>query len=296
MTHITDLNHAITMNNFSITELNYARCIHRLRNELKGDDGLDFLLNTQPVIDWIETTDYAHNTKKMYYIAIVAILKRDELLYKEPLVVYRDKMSEYNDKQTEIYNKQQLSENELPKYLDWASVLAVRDTIYDSIEDVFDFQDYLIVCLYTMIAPMRLDYADMRVLKSEPDTISGNYLINSEKPYFIFSEYKTAKKYGVVRMPLPKPLVAVISEWLGYLVDSEYLLINRDLQPMSAPSLGGKIISIFEKFCQKKVGVAILRHSFISHKTKGQKSIKKSQELASSMCHSVGVQQIYRKL
>lgn len=294
---VDDLNHRRCIERLSITDLNYRRCIERLRKELEvKSDGLNFLFEVERVISWIESqTQYAHNTRKMFYIAIVATIKNDNFP-NNIISQYRDCMDNYNQRQQEIYNEQQLSKSEEGKYLDWPSVLDVRDKIYDSIQDIYDFQDYLIVCLYTMQAPMRLDYADMRVVKSEPETIAGNYLVVCDKPYFIFSEYKTANRYGTIRMPICKSLMAVIQEWLGYLVDSEYLLVNRDLQPMSAPSLGGRVISIFEKYCQKKVGIAILRHSYITYKTKGQKTIKESLKLASAMGHSVGIQQIYRKV
>jgi integrase len=143
--------------------------------------------------------------------------------------------------------------------------------------------------------PVRLDFAEMKIVKEEPTEHGANYLVLSDKPYFLFTDYKTYKTYGAQRTPLPPALYDVIQEWIA-LADPEYLLLSSNGLSMKEWELGQTIIKVFEKYSGKSVGVSILRHSYISWMRKTELSFKASQDLAQQMGHSQMMSVLYRKI
>jgi len=198
---------------------------------------------------------------------------------------------------------QELSETEKAKHLPWPQVLECLEKIRLAVDDLWSFQHYLICALYCLTPPVRLDYAGMKVISAEknasagrpPEDTSCNYLVLSDKPYFIFNKYKTEKRYGRQETPLPPALVDVIREWRS-MVDDEYLLLTQAGLPMPEWMLGQTITEVFKKHSGKAVGVNVLRHSYISFKRDGEPSFKTTQTLAQSMLHSPEMNQLYRKL
>jgi hypothetical protein len=149
--------------------------------------------------------------------------------------------------------------------------------------------DELLVSLYTLQEPQRLDYANCKIVFEEPDSPLGNYLVMDATPHFLFTEYKTAKKYGNKTKIIPKNLLTIIKK---------YLKANPTnvLFPMTENQLSKLIGDTFEKLTGKRVTANILRHSFISHHKKNDKTIKQKEVLAAAMDHSVGMSEIYRKI
>ena len=271
---------------------NYIRSINILRKAFDIPDGeLEFLKDTQKVIDWIESSKYALNSRKAIYIAIVGTLKSVDGYDVEP---YRLQMDSANKQVTETYQSQTLSESEQTKYLPWSQILDAVEKARIAVEDVWTLQEYIILALYTLQAPARLDYGEMKVVPVEPANPVGNYLVWTKKPYFYFSDYKTFKVYGVMKIQLAPALVKALEEWLAY--PDSYLLVDRAGKPLGAVALGQLIISIFQKHCSKKIGVSILRHSYISHIRAKELPIKQSDALARMMMHSPQMSVIYRKL
>ena len=270
----------------------YTRMINILRKAFAlPEDDLEFLKDSQRVIDWIESSKYALNSRKAIYIAIVGTLKAQEGYDVEP---YRLQMDKANKKVAEDYENQTLSKIEETKYLPWSDILNAVEKARLAVEDVWTLQEYILLALYTLQAPARLDYGEMKIVKVEPEKPVGNYLVWCKKPYFYFSEYKTFKVYGVMKIQLSPALVDVLKEWLHY--PTQYLLEDRSGNPLGAVASGQLIISTFQKHCNKKIGVSVLRHSYISHIRSKELPIKQSDALARMMMHSPKMSVIYRKI
>ena len=263
----------------SIDSYNYS--LKRLKKLMEvKDDGLDWLKDSGKVIEFIDGLAYSHNYKKTFYIAIVSILKLD----KNPLMdVYKVKMDEYNHKQAEIYEEQRLSTTEQEKFMDWKDILKVQRTMDKGT------LEHLLVSLYTLQSPMRLDYCSMKVVNAHPDTKDGNYLVMNDKPYFIFTQYKTAKRYGVVIKEVPKALIIVFKRYFkGHPTDV--------LFPMTESAFSKLIGDVFEKHTTKRVTCNILRHSYVSHIKRNDKTIKEQIKLSKDMLHSVSMSDVYRRV
>jgi len=235
------------------------------------------------------------NSRKVFYIAIVSTLKKAEL-YPDAWLEYKAKMDELNHTVAVDSEEQTLTAKESEKFVEWPLVLKTLEDIQADVSDLASFQDYLIVSLYTLMPPVRLDYAEMKIAKAEPEKPECNYLIMNKNPYFLLTQYKTAKKYGATRLPIPKNLLAIINEWLEMNDSEDFLISPNSLKPMPPWELGQTIIRVFKKHLNKDVGVNVLRHSHATWLRRNEMSLKESKELAKAMQHSVGMSQLYRRI
>jgi hypothetical protein len=262
----------------SLNTYNYS--LKRLKKLMEiTDDSLEWLKDSDAVISFIEGLDYSINYKKTFYISIVSLLKLDKI----PYDAYKVKMDSYNAKQQEIYMNQMLSTNEADKYLDWKSILKVQQAMEKGT------LDHLLVSLYTLQAPMRLDYCGMKVVTTHPEAKDGNYLVMNDKPYFIFTQYKTARRYGVVIKEVPKALVVVLKRYLK-------AHPTEVLFSMSEGAFSKLIGDVFMKHTTKRVTCQILRHSYVSYVKRNDRTIKEQIKLSKDMLHSVGMSDIYRRI
>jgi len=277
------------------TLLTYERSLATLRKGLGVQEGLEFLENSARVINWIDTSKYKPNSRKVLYIAICSTLKSKNL-YPTTWPIYKERVDALNRQVSEGNVEQALTAEEQEKFVGWPAILnAVEEKIFPAVCDLASFQDYLIVSLYTLMPPLRLDYAEMKVVKEEPATLEGNYLIMNKKPYFLLTQYKTVRRYGNQRLEIPKKLVGILKEWRA-MQDTDYLLVSpASNNPMPPWELGQTITRVFEKHLGKSVGVNVLRHSYITWMRKDELAPKKSNELAKAMLHSAGMSQFYRR-
>lgn len=276
----------------------YNSVITKFRNIFNAKSN-DFLLDAKKVIQYIIDMDAKLHTKKSYFIAIYSVLARDTTGKFNPVLEsYKSAMDTYNGKQSEVYESQEMSAEDAEKFLNWADILKVRDRLKIAAENYFSFQDYLIVCLYTYNNPVRLDYANMIVTETEKPGKNNLLVWNDKECYFLFREYKTAKKYGDVRIKVSEDLKKVLEQLKSYReINNEPLLLNRLNKPMSESVLGQNIIRIFKKYTDKAVGIDMIRRAFVCNYREGEKSIKEQKAVANSMLHSIGINQtVYRKL
>jgi len=270
------------------SETSLARYLYNLTRlkSLMGinDESLKWLKNTKKVIDFIEGLEaYSLNYKKSFYIAIVSLLKLQNTLKKE-LEVYRAKQLEYNTEQKKIYADQVLSPNEEPKFMAWPDILkAAKDMAHGS-------EDHLVVSLYTLLPPLRNDFAKMKVVSELPEAPSGNYLVHNPKTsQIVLNEFKTSRRYGTQTIPVPAKLHTIIKKYLK--ANPTTILFNMNETHMSK-----KVGDVFEKLLGKRVTINILRHSYISHMKRNEPSLKEKEGLAKSMMHSVTMDEMYRRI
>jgi len=280
------------------TKLTYERSLATLRKGLGVQEGLEFLEDYNKVIQWIDNSKYKPNSKKIIYIAICSTLK-SQTLYPTTWPIYKERVDALNRQVMEGNEEQALTAEEKDKYAEWPEILStVEEKVFPAVCDLASYQDYLIVSLYTLMPPLRLDYAEMKVVAQEPEKPEGNYLVfggANKKPYILLTQYKTARRYGNQRIEVPKKMVGILKEWRT-MQDTDYLLVSpASNNPMPAWELGQTITRVFEKHLGKSVGVNVLRHSYITWMRKDELAPKKSNELAKAMLHSAGMSQFYRR-
>jgi len=216
---------------------------------------------------------------------------------------------EFNIIKEKLNNKEKLEKSPQEEE-NWMTQEEIHDTVVHlkvSIEnssgkELFNnFQDYLLVSLYTLIPPVRNNFVDITVIEQEPKEIDKkmNYIILSTKQ-MILNEYKTSGTYGTSVSTLPDELIKIIRRWIEVreaiypqLKGSSVLLYNKkDLIPMKRRNVSKYFNRIFEK----KVSVSMLRKIYISTKYPVSHLSSEMEKDAKLMGHSVNTQQfLYRK-
>jgi len=277
------------------TKNTYERSISTVRKGLGIEAGMEFLQDSARVIAWIDSSKYKPNSRKVFYIAILSTLKAQNIL-RDVWPAYKTKVDALNRQIAEASEEQVLTPEEQAKFVEWPAILdCLENKIFPAVADLATFQEYLIISLYCLMPPLRLDYAEMKVVAVEPEKPEGNFLVMGKKPYILLTQYKTARCYGHQRLEVPKKLVTILKEWRT-LQDTDYLLVSPSSNnPMPPWELGQTIIKVFEKHLDKSVGVNVLRHSYITWMRKDEMKIKKSADLSKAMLHSVGMSHLYRR-
>jgi hypothetical protein len=278
----------------------YNIAIKKIRDAVApGSEGLEFLYNAEAIIKFVEGTELSINSKKGLYIACKSQLRNlpEGAGRTHAETKIGERMNHYRDEHNKIAAEQNLSPREEALWVEWPKVIAARKLLKESSSSLWELQDYIIYCLYTLTPPLRLDYARTRIVFSvaELSGCSENALVWDSNPRFILREYKTAAKYGVVELPVPPELQEELSEWLD-LNQSDWLLCKESGEPMDDNALAGALRRVFTKAVGKPLSCSILRHIYISYMRRGEMPWLEQQDLAKAMCHSAQMSVLYRKL
>jgi hypothetical protein len=242
----------------------YAVMIDNLRRAFKSDKSLYFLRECEAVKSWLETNPtkktkkpLSANSLKTYYCAIKHAIK-DNPEFVDVLPFYEREVSKY----VKAMKTKQLQE----QFVCWNCVLNVRNTLLEEFDDEpcwEAYQEYLIVCLYTMMPPERLDYAPMRFVKEAPaDSIENYCVLTDDKATFVLNSYKTAWKNGTLRIDIPFELAQVLRSWRKSNTTEWLLVKGKDKRPMTKQELGLAIKDIFTRTLGIDATLNVLRHSY----------------------------------
>jgi hypothetical protein len=276
------------------TIASYAAILKELQTNFKCQD-LSFTKKTPAVIKYIEELPKAYATRKLYYAVLVSTLrdlkKGRTKLIREAEEIYRAKMIEYNTKLAEKAAEQTLSERESKIYLEWPEIIRAWENL-DLQKSEFP-EDYALLSCYVLSPPLRADWSPVRVASRMEDTSGNTLVVNASGMVLVLKEYKTATKYGEKCIEIPPALEEVLNDWLK--VNTSGWLF-ADGGPRSERWIAKRLVTIMKRLTGKGAGINIFRHSYITHMRAGEKPILESEKLASSMCHSVGMSHLYRRL
>ena len=284
------------------TIASYQRIISELKTEFNADDSYNFVKDTKRVIAYIEGLDKSFASKKLYYAILVSVL-RDLKVGRTKLIraaeeIYREQMIKYNTRLAEIAQQQIMSEREIAIWVEWEQVLEaygkLKLSAEENLTDKKIWQEYVILSLYTLIAPLRADYSPVRITSPDDDGKDNKLVIDADSIVFVLQDYKTFKQYGVQRLAFPIELATVIRHWLT--LETSGWLFSVKGMPGSETWLSGQVRSIMKRLTGKASGINILRHSYISYMRRDEAPVLAQNALAASMMHSNGMSQLYRRL
>ena len=215
---------------------------------------------------------------------------------------YTTKMMAYATKASEEGERQELTEDEERKWLSWAEILEVPDSLkaaYEVASTWRAYQEYVIACLYTMIPPKRLDYSPMRFVDAMPsvrkDDTTNYCVLANGKATFILNSYKTQVTYGQAVFDATPELYRVLRHWRAAYNDSGWLLVmpSDPTQPLTSARLGQVIAEIMERETGKAATVNIFRHAYISSLRQCEMRLLDKRKLAADMLHDTYVAERY---
>jgi hypothetical protein len=164
-------------------------------------------------------------------------------------------------------------------------------------------QENMLIHLYTMIAPSRLDFHNLLIVRPNQQVKEQkqNYiqLLTKKKAKLVLQEYKTSQTYGKNEIDLPLKLVAFLNEYIEEHPDNIYLFEKQtnNHQPFGSPETFARYLKdVFFKLTGKKISVDLLRHSFITDFRSGDISLKAKEKVAKQMGNSVETQEHYRRI
>jgi len=307
-------------------KINFEELIRKDRPDIKDNSLRSYLItlrklnNNQALSDLKFLKDYdeilkileplALTTKRNYLSSILVILRAyNKKTFDKVLDQYKKLLATLNEEYTNKIDSHEKSEKQEKNWMPLSDLKKglkiyqkeikdreIKDKENLNKKDMNLLKKYLVVALYTLQPPVRLNYSNMKIINSEKDIEPNkNYLLvkGRNKKSFVFQEYKTAKTNGRVDKPINKELNSILNLYLKY-HKSKYLILDAKGNPITANGLGKLITSSFE-FTGKKVTLNLLRHVYISSKL-DLDAIKASKKMANDMMHSIGMQEDYAKV
>jgi len=263
--------------NLSISSLiTYTSILKSLYRKVFGDTeyDLDKFNNPKKTLEFLE--DIPFNKRKTILSALVILTDEKE---------YRDLMSEDIKEYNADMAKQEKSNSQEENWVEPEEVSVIFEDLknnakllykkkHKTTSDIQQIQNFIIIALLggNYIAPRRAkDYCDFKIknINKERD----NFI---EKKKMVFNSYKTAKTYGRQDIDLPPALKTILNKWIS-INPTEYLLCDSNMNPLTAVKLNQRINRIFNK----KVGVNLLRHSYLTDKF--GETIKQKKKVADTM-------------
>lgn len=250
-------------------------------------------------------------TRKNYMAAIlVALTAKNNDDDKDIILEYRNNLdliaNEYNDLIANKHKSEKLETNWTT--MDNLKKIVARHkrsikekgllskTDYNN-SDLDLYQRYLAGSLYTLLPPVRNDYADMKIISfkeyNKLENKNNNYLVivGKSKKFFSFGAYKTSDVYGVKIVQIPSTLNKIINKWLEH-NKTGFFLINKQKKALSDNGLTKLLNKVFED-TNKNIGSTIIRHIYLSEKYSDVNNEKEKDSFV--MGHSLATQKDYVK-
>lgn len=240
------------------TEDAYWRAIKRIKRGLGLDDtdgDMDFLLEYDAVHEWIEELSLSNSSKKTYYIAIHHTIENlKDTSFSTVMKQYDTDMMAY------IKRTQKPPKKKRQDTITWSQIVQVRKSLEKkAAKDPKNFLlDYVIICMYTYLPPSRCEYVRMKIYKGATVPAEGesNYiLLKARSAYVVYADNVTIKA--------PSELVKVLHAWTNFNTH-KYLFVKVDGKPMLKNTLSQRILSIFQRETQKKLGVNAIRKAYVA--------------------------------
>ena len=215
---------------------------------------------TEKILEHLK--DLPANKRKTILSALVIIT--DDKKYRELML---EDIKEYNHE----IGKQEKSEAQKDNWVEGSDIKTLWETLKHNADllykkqhltptDLQNIQSFIILSLLggMFIAPRRSkDFCDAKIKNIDKE--KDNYL---DKNILVFNSYKTAKCYGEQKVTIPSGLKSILTKWLKF-NPTDYLIFDTNMNPLSSVKLNQRLNKLFDG---KKVGVNLLRHSYLTDK------------------------------
>ena len=278
------------------TNAQYIKRLKFLHKSITGrtdfqPSNLEWLRDVDNILKFIDNKWKTVNTRASYYNSITSILGRVSG-FEEEYKKYGGVNIELTLKNKKVKENNLLSEREKVNALPWSKIMKLGDHIKKP-------RAKLIYGLYTEIPPRRLDaFRLMRIIRNRNQKFvknlskDFNYVYLDKRDigkFIILNQYKTSSAYGTYNANIPVQLGKIIQNYVKHnqLKNCDLLFSQEKDCKIYTPSAFSLLVTnVFEKVTGKKIGVDLLRSSFISHKYNQRISINEKNELALAMGHS----------
>lgn len=171
--------------------------------------------------------------------------------------------------------------------------LTLQDLVNKRDQNDIDIISKLLLAMYTMIPPVRIDYYAMHIVKDDETPETDNYIIlKNDYAELIIRKYKTSRKHGEIHHPkLPNELYSIIIKSL-----QEYprkYLFEKNGKPFT-PNAFCKWSSItLQKLFNLELTLTMIRHIYISSIELSKMNVQDKKNIGKLMGHTIGMQAEY---
>lgn len=281
----------------------YTSILRSLYNKTREDNDkldVDYFRNHQKIIPYLDNKMCLASAKTVLSALVVLFDDDTELkkIYHKPMLNKISHYHSYLSEQKKSKNQEEnwITQDELKLKLDELRTKSYHLMKFKKLdnEQKIRLRDFIILCLYTMIEPRRLqDYIFMK-FRNYSDEEKDNY-IDIDNNKLVFNKYKTSRIYGKQTIDIPKKMSVILKKYIKLISDNklDYLLFDSNFEKLTAPKLNYIINKIFGK----SVSVNNIRHSYISEVVlKNMPKLTKLEEISKNMGHSVNTQILYKKI
>jgi hypothetical protein len=292
----------------------YITYLNRISSEINGKlyNSNEFLKDSDKIIIYLNTQTIS--IQKNMVSAIMVAITKSKL---HPLNGFAEAYDVYNSYLKGLYSATAIPQGqknlkECNNWVEWGDILKIVSIKAKIIKSMglnssskapinkanFELlQQYVILSIYTMLPPKRLEYGDMLII-GEIDYNKLTDIQKQQKAYLVvFSKVKkyftfgkdTQKSYHSIhfyeKIDIPKNLNSVLNIWLNY-NHSKYLLLNESGDILTRNGLTRALLRIFEPY-GKSISSQMLRKIFLSNENRDLfERQAKEAEISRKMNHS----------
>ncbi len=256
----------------------YVSLLYNLKKQMNDlEDDMDFFAKKKDAIIEFVSKKSSQQSQKTIYSGLYILTNLPE---------YKGRMNEMVKQVNDHYAQRRVDEKRQPKQLSFEDVKAIHEKIkstYVKNKSIYNMMNYLIssLCSGVMIAPRRLEYCDVKIANYDEE--KDNF-VKGNKIYF--NKYKTAGKYGMQSIDIPKELTPIINKLKKENL-CDYLMVTTQGTKFSNSALNKRLTLLFG------CGIDILRSVYLSDHIYSNDLLKKLEETAAQMGNSVEAQMAF---
>lgn len=243
---------------------------------------------------------YTNDSSKKSHYSVLAFMCKEYDKEKEAKK-YSQLASNLQHAYEEEEKLQKVKPSRVKNYITWDELIAKRKELKEIFEknedDIANMYKYLIICLYSYIPPIRLEYSNMELIDKKPPKNENNYIWLDDGEYkVVINKDKVSSTYGRAVLPIESETLTKLIKKTFKLFKRKYLIsqIKDGDKPLTKQGMERLLYQMFEP---KRVSVDIYRSVYVTKKYSENINLKQKEELAKKMRHSVAVaEKTYKKI
>jgi hypothetical protein len=171
--------------------------------------------------------------------------------------------------------------------------LSLHDFVNKRNENDINIIDKLLLAMYTIIPPVRIDYYATHIIKNGEEPETDNYIIlKNGEAELVIRKYKTSRKHGEIRHPiLPDELYRIIIQSLKE-YPRKYLFENNG-KPFTPNGFCKWSSVALERLFGVELTLTMIRHIYISSLELSKMTVEEKKNIGKLMGHTIGIQAEY---
>ncbi|MGI9556004.1 MAG: hypothetical protein ACR2M9_04005 [Cyanophyceae cyanobacterium] len=285
----------------------YKQVLNKMAKDMTGVayENNNFLLDIDKVKEYF--IGKSNSVRKKYISSILVCLSPKGVNITEHADTYKgykDFLLNENDIYQQSISNGKMSENDKMKWTEWDKIMDLQKKlgkVANATGTQVDYIKYLIISLYTLMPPKRLEYAEMMITsKKDYDKFSQEtkdnrilYVGNTKKPFFSFGKHLVKRGTETRTFEIPTKLNNIIKHNIKLHTPPNghkplFLL------GMTKNALSKRIEKIFMENGYTRLSPTILRKIYLSYHPTNiakQSQDEEMKDIADKMGHTIHQQQ-----